>query len=400
MLRVVSSKEAFEIINDNLTDYVCKSEKVSLYDSLGRVISEEVISRENIPAFNRSTVDGYAMKASDTYGCGESIPAQLDIVGEILMGESASVPINESQCIKISTGGMLPVGADSVVMVEHTDSSFDSLCLAYKAVSPFENVTRKGDDIKEGDIVLRKGTVITSRETGVLASLGINEVSVAVKPHIGIISTGDEIVPIEGEIALGKVRDINTHILSALMREKGCECTEYGIIKDRYEDIHNAVVRAVSENDIVLISGGSSAGTRDMTSQIISSLGEVYAHGIAIKPGKPTIIGKIDGKAVFGLPGHPAASYFVCLRFIVPLVNILLNRNEKERTLKAKLTQNISSNHGREEIVCVKLTDCGAEPVFGKSGVISLLSESDGYIIIDRNREGLKSGEEVEIHLF
>ncbi len=400
MLKVVSGEEAFEIIKEKFVSPQSKTEKVSLYASLGRVIAEDIISRENIPAFNRSTVDGYAVKASDTYGCGESIPAQLDIIGEILMGESADLSLKDGQCIKISTGGMLPEGADSVVMVEHTDNSFDSLCLIYKTVSPFENITRKGDDIKEGETVLKKGTVITSRETGILASLGINEVSVTLKPRVGIISTGDEIVPIESEITLGKIRDINTHILSALMREKGCECKEYGIVKDSREDIYNTVVKAVKENDIILISGGSSAGTRDMTAEIISSLGEVYIHGIAVKPGKPTIIGKIDGKAVFGLPGHPAASYFVCLRFIVPLVNALVCRKGEERTLKANISQNISSNHGREEIVCVKLTDRGAEPVFGKSGVISLLTESDGYIIIDRNLEGLKTGETVEIHLF
>ncbi len=400
MLKVVSSGEALEIINEKFASAECETEIVGLYASLGRVLAEDIISRENIPAFNRSTVDGYAVKASDTYGCGESIPAQLDIIGEILMGESATVPIKDGQCIKISTGGMLSEGADSVVMVEHTDNSFDSLCLIYKTVSPFENVTRKGDDIKEGETVLKKGTVITSRETGVLASLGIKEVSVIRKPRVGIISTGDEIVPIESEITLGKIRDVNSHILSALMREKGCECKEYGIIKDSREDIYNTVVEAVKENDIILISGGSSAGTRDMTADIISSLGEVYVHGIAVKPGKPTIIGKIDGKAVFGLPGHPAASYFVCLRFIIPLVDSLLCRKTKERKVKARLLQNISSNHGREEIVCVRLTDEGAKPVFGKSGVISLLSDSDGYIIIDRNREGVKYGETVEIHLF
>ncbi len=400
MLKVVSGDEAFEIINNSFKSDNTEAEKISLYSALGRVLAEDIISSENIPAFNRSTVDGYAVKASDTYGCGESIPAQLEIVGEILMGEEATQILCDGQCIKISTGGMLPEGADSVVMVEHTDCSFDSLCLIYKSVSPFENVTRKGDDIKDGETVLMRGTVITSRETGILAALGINEVSVTVKPRVGIISTGDEIVPIESEISFGKIRDINSHILSALMREKGCVCKEYGIIKDNREEIYNAVVKAVSENDIILISGGSSAGTRDMTADIISSLGEVFAHGIAIKPGKPTIIGKIDGKAVFGLPGHPSASYFVCLRFIVPLVERLLCRKTEERTVRAILSQNISSNHGREEIICVKNEGETAIPVFGKSGVISLLSESDGYIIIDRNREGLKSGEAVEIHLF
>lgn len=400
MLKVVSAQEALQIIEEKFNHSDSETEKVSLYHSLGRVVSQDILSSENIPAFNRSTVDGYAVKASDTYGCGESIPAQLEIIGEILMGEEATQKIAEGQCIKISTGGMLPQGSDSVVMVEHTDNSFDSLCLVYKTVSPFENVTKKGDDITEGQTVLSKGTEITSRETGILASLGITEIPVREKLRVGIISTGDEIVPVDSEITFGKIRDINSHILSSLMTEHGCITKEYGIVKDRYEDIHSAVVKAVKENDIILISGGSSAGARDMTADIISSLGEVYVHGIALKPGKPTIIGKIDNKAVFGLPGHPLASYFVCLRFIVPLADSLLCRKSKEKYTESVITQNISSNHGREEIICVKLTPKGAEPIFSKSGVISVLSQSDGYIIIDRNREGLRSGEKVKVHLF
>lgn len=400
MLKVVSSEKALEIIKESFALVRTDREKVSLPLSLGRVLSEDVIANESIPAFNRSTVDGYAVRSSDTFGCGESIPSQLEIIGEVLMGKKADMKISEGECVKISTGGMLPEGADSVVMVEYTDSSFDPLCLVYKTVSPYENVTKKGDDIKENIAVIKKGTVITSRETGILASLGINEIFVASKPKVGIISTGDEIVPINSEVSFGKIRDINSHILSALMKENGCESREYGIVKDNREQIHKAVEAAVKENDIVLISGGSSAGTRDMTVDIISSMGEIYLHGIAIKPGKPTIVGKIDGKAVFGLPGHPAASYFAALRFIKPLIDMIFDRKSKERTLKAKLTCNISSNHGREEIVCVKITDRGIEPVFRKSGVISLLAESDGYIIIERNKEGLKAEETVEVHLF
>lgn len=400
MLRVVSPEETTKIIKESFSSLKMKAEQVSLTDALGRVLAQDVIARENIPDFNRSTVDGYAVRAADTFGCSESTPSQLDIIGEILMGESADVTLREGQCIRISTGGMLPEGADSVVMVEYTDSVFDPLCLIYKAVSPYENVTKKGDDISEGALVLKKGTTLTSREVGILAALGISSVSVFERPRVAVISTGDEIVPIDSEASFGKIRDINSHILSALVREKGCQSKEYGIIKDSREAILKTIKTAVSENDIVLISGGSSAGARDMTADIISALGEVYLHGIAMKPGKPTIVGKIDGKAVFGLPGHPAASYFVSLRFICPLIDMLLCRQSKERVVSARLTCNISSNHGREEMVCVRLTGEGAEPIFRKSGVISLLSESDGYIIIERNREGMQAREIVDVHLF
>lgn len=400
MLKVVTVENALEIIGREFSEVKLPSETVALSDSLGRILCEDIVSGENIPAFDRSTVDGFALKAKDTFGSSENSPCQLSILGEILMGEKAEGTLCDGECVRISTGGMLPQGADSVVMVEHTDCSFEDFVLIMKAVSPFENVTRKGDDIKENDAALRKGSVITSRQTGILASLGKAEVKVYARPRVGIISTGDEIVPIESESVFGKIRDVNSHILSALMRELGCESKEYGIIPDDYSKIYETTKRAVSENDIVLISGGSSAGVRDMTAGIIKELGELYFHGISMKPGKPTIFGKVQNKAVFGLPGHPAAAYFVALRLVKHLINIMLRRNNSKKNISGVLLQNISSNHGREEIVCVKLTPEGVQPVFAKSGIISLLSSSDGYIIIDRNTEGLKKGDKVQVILF
>lgn len=400
MLKVVTTKDALEIIKTQFDCLKTEKESVSISNCLGRILFEDVISNENIPAFNRSTVDGYALKASNTFGSSESSPAQLRVVGEVFMGKKAEIELGEDECVKISTGGMLPSSANSVVMVENTDCSFPEYCLVQKAVSPFENVIKKGDDIKEKDIVLKKGTTITSREIGILAALGINRISVAKKIRVGIISTGDEIVPIDSQIQFGKIRDINTHILSSLMKELGCDSTEYGIIKDDYDSILTELKIAVNENDIVLISGGSSAGIRDMTADIISSLGKVYFHGIAIKPGKPTILGKVQNTVVFGLPGHPMAAYFVSLRFVKSLIDTILCKESTEKIFYGQLTQNISSNHGREEIVCVKIIGNKVQPYFGKSGGISLLSKSDGYIIIDRNLEGLKQGDEVQVFLF
>ena len=399
MLKVVTTDEALNIIGEKIN--ITKSaETVSLTQSLGRVLYEDAVSGENIPGFDRSTVDGFAVKASDTYGSSETSPGQLEIIGEILMGEKSEFEITDGQCVRISTGGMLPEGADSALMVEHSDSSLEPYCLCMKTVSPYENVTRKGDDVRAGDVLFRKGTVITSREIGVLASVGISKIQVSEKVRVGIISTGDEIVPIESESVFGKIRDVNSHILSALMRELGCEAKEYGIVPDNYESICKAIKKACDENDIVLISGGSSAGARDMTAAAIEKYGEVYLHGIAMKPGKPTIVGNIDGKAIFGLPGHPAAAYFVALRLVRPLIDSALCRKDSSRTLQGNLVQNISSNHGREEIVCVRLCGEGVEPVFGKSGIVSMLSQCDGYIIIPRNQEGLRAGDQVTIYLF
>ena len=400
MLKVVSLEEAESAILESELSFSLQSEAVQLCDCTGRVLSEDVYSQENIPAFDRSTVDGFAVKASDTYGASESIPAQLTVKGEILMGEEVRLNLGEGECIRISTGGMLPDGADAVVMVEDTDCSFDGFCLLFKSVSPFGNVTRKGDDMKQGQLILKKGTVLSSKHIGVLAALGINEVKAAKKIKVGIISTGDELVPVEEKLTAGKIRDINTHLLASLVSEAGCESKSYGIIGDSFEEIYSAVEKASEENDIVLISGGSSAGVKDMTVKVISKLGRVDFHGIALKPGKPTIYGTVKGKAVFGLPGNPAAAYYVTLLTLTPLIHKLYGTVNSKRTVKAKISRNISSNHGRTEILSVKLEGNTVHPVYAKSAFVGSLCESDGYIIIPRNSEGLRENEDVTVHLF
>ncbi len=399
MLNVVSLKEAEKIISENRLSFVAEPENVKLSECLGRILYEDIYSAENIPAFNRSTVDGFAVKATDTYGASESIPAQLTVKGEILMGEEAKISLCDGECIRISTGGMLPEGADAVVMVENTDCTFDDFCLCFKAVSPFENVTRKGDDLKEKSLILTKGTVLSAKHTGVLAALGIGTVKVAKKIRVGIVSTGDELVEIEEKLTVGKIRDINTHLLMSLITEMGCVAESYGIIGDSFQEIYSAVKKSAEENDIVLISGGSSAGVKDMTVKVISELGKVHFHGIALKPGKPTIYGTVDGKAVFGLPGNPAAAYYVTLLTVKPLIERLYEEKKKHRTVCAKISRNISSNHGREEVISVKLKDGKAEPLYAKSAFVGTLAESDGYIIIERDREGLKENEEVTVYI-
>lgn len=400
MLNVISTEKAIETVQNSVkTDFI-KTETVSLTACPGRKTAKDIVSGEFIPPFSRSTVDGFAVSASDTYGSSESIPAMLTLKGEILMGENADTKIEKGECMKISTGGMLPKGADSVVMLEHTQSDFDGLCLVFKAVGPFENVTKKGDDITPGKTVIKKGTVLSSKHIGILASLGITEIECVKKPVVSVISTGDELIPITDKPTGGKIRNINSAMLKALLTENGCDVIDFGIIKDSKNLLEEALKKAAEQSDVVLISGGSSAGARDLTAEIISENGSLFFHGISMKPGKPTIFGNCFKKPVFGLPGHPTAAYFVSVRIVLPLLEKLGAVTKASKTETAVLSCNLPSNNGREEIVCVRLENGKANPIFGKSGIVSLLSESGGYVIIGRNCEGLKTGEAVTVRLF
>mgnify|MGYP003309198510 FL=1 len=400
MLNVVSMEEATRITQTEFSAYEIASEKLDICNCLGRVLAEDIISNENIPPFNRSTVDGYAVLSSDTFGAGESMPSMLSLTGEILMGEQAVSTLSSGECIKISTGGMLPEGTDSVAMVEHTEQMIDGTCLVFKAVSPYQNVTKKGDDVKIGQKVINKGTKITSKHIGILCALGITEVECVKKIKVGIISSGDEIVPVEESVPLGKIRDINSHFLASLIKENGYDAKEYGIVRDDFDELYCTLQKATDECDAVLISGGSSAGAKDMTAAVIDKNGEVFFHGIAVKPGKPTIFGKVKGKAVFGLPGHPAAAYLITKTVVMNLLRFCSKQENKPLTVSAEITESISSNHGREELIPVILKGLKAHPLFFKSGLVSLLSSADGFVIIPRNREGLFKDEKVTVYLF
>lgn len=400
MLNVVSMEDAVKITKTEFSSYEIGTEKLNISDCLGRVLAQDIVSTENIPPFDRSTVDGYAVLSSDTFGAGESIPSMLSLTGEILMGEEARDLVSSGECIKISTGGMLPKGADSVVMVEHTEQMIDGTCLIFKAVSPYQNVTKKGDDVKNGQTVINKGTRITSKHIGILCALGITEVECVRKLKVGIISSGDEIVHVEESVPLGKIRDINSHFLASLMKENGYEAIEYGIVKDDFDELYNTLQKAVDECDAVLISGGSSAGSKDMTAAVIDKNGTVFFHGIAVKPGKPTIFGRVNEKAVFGLPGHPAAAYLIAKTVVINLLDFCTKKEKKELTVTAEITESISSNHGREELIPVIFESGKAHPLFFKSGLVSLLSSADGFVIIPRNKEGLFKDEKVTVHLF
>ena len=398
MLNVISVENAVTL-SRSLARRVKRTERLPLSALPGRVAAEDVFCPEDVPGFARSTMDGYAVIAADVFGAGESSPADLTVTGEILMGEPAAMAITRGECAKIPTGGMLPAGADAVIPVEYTDPDFDT-CLVYRAVSPWENVVRAGDDAQKGGLLLAAGTRLTAADVGVLAAAGVTECAVFARPSVGILSTGNEVVPAEAPVPPGKVRDVNAHLLEALCRACGCETRRYGIVPDDETALTAALQKAAGENDLALLSGGSSAGEKDLTARVMAALGEVKAHGVAMKPGKPTVIGRIGGTPVFGLPGHPAACYFVTDVLVRPCIEALSGAPLPRRAVTAVISENVSSNHGREEYLCVSLRDGTATPVYGKSGVVSQLSAADGYIRVARDCEGLRRGETVTVFLF
>lgn len=399
MLEVVSSKIALERVLADTAGHT-ETESVSIFDAAGRISAEDIRSPEDLPPFPRSTVDGYAVRAADTYGCSESIPAMLLYEGEILMGEAPEKALKDGSCMKIPTGGELPEGADAVCMVEYSDDIGDEFRYLYRPVSVSENVLGKGDDCRIGETVLKKGERIRSKSIAILAALGISEICVYRPVKIGVISTGDELIPFTEKPEGAQIRDINSVMLAASARESGAEATCYPLVRDQEEDLTAAVRKALAENDLVCISGGSSAGEKDNTRKVLEKLGDLKFHGISIKPGKPTMFAAAGGKPVFGLPGHPQAAFFIFRLFVLPCIRKLLSENDLPRKKKLILSRNIPSNHGREEIVPVRIRGNEAEPIHSKSGVVSVLSYADGYLLIERDQEGLPKGSEAEVFLF
>lgn len=403
MLSVKTPAEVIEIINKNF-DAWQDSEDVSLLAALGRTLAEDIISDSFIPDFTRSTVDGFAVISNDTFGCSESIPSILSITETIKMGSMPQKTLQKACCAKIPTGGALPQNADAVVMLEYTEDYKDGSVGILKSVAPGSNVIYRGDDVKPGEVLLKKGHIISVHDIGSLAALGIRTVKVADKLKIGIISTGNELIPSNEKPKDGQIRNVNSDVLAAFALENNCKFIDFGIIKDEATLLSNVIDKALKECSIVLVSGGSSAGEKDYTANIIKSKGELLLHGIAIKPGKPTILGKVDNKAIFGLPGHPLASFFVAKIFVQALINKMLGLEKNIYSIKAILTENIASNHGRAQYGGVKLFKVDgtlyATPVHSKSGLITTIAQTEGYYVIDCECEGIKAGSEIEVFTY
>ena len=407
MLNVKTPSEVFDIIDRKFSsgcelglDLSSLFENVEVINAVGRVLHSDILANEDVPGFDRSTVDGYAVIASDTFGASESIPAILNVIGDVPMGASADFSVKSGSCVSISTGGDLPDGCNAVVMVEHTEDYGDGLVGIAKPIAPGNNVIFRGDDVTRNTKILSAGSVLTVHDVGILSALGYSDVVVCGRPIVGVISTGDELVSPSNVPKRGQVRDVNSPMLTAFINQIGGFAVDYGIVKDEEDLLRSAVLSATNDCDVVLVSGGSSAGMRDLTAKIISDEGELLLHGIAMKPGKPTILGTVNGKPIFGLPGHPVAAYFVTELFVRHLLMRMTGTNLVRQTTSAQLGEAISSNHGRAEYIAVRIADGVAVPVRGKSGLIASLAGVDGYITVPRDCEGLSKGEMVEVVYF
>ncbi len=406
-LDLVPPEAALQRLLSALPEFKPPRERLATEEALRRVTAVDIPSPEALPAFDRSTVDGYAVHAADTFGASDSLPAFLAVTAEVPMGAAPDFSIGRGQAALIHTGGMLPAGADAVVMLEHTQIAREQEIEVLRAAAVAENVLEKGEDVQPGEIVVPAGAILRPAEIGGLLALGITLVDVARRPLIGVLSSGDEVVPPDHSVQPGQVRDINSYALSALIEQAGGIARRYGILPDRAEPLENALRTALDECDAVVITAGSSASSRDLTSTAIKRMGApgVLVHGVNVRPGKPTILAVSDGKAVIGLPGNPVSALVIAGLFLTPVIRRLLGV-QKERgpyPLPAKLTTNLSSQAGRADYIPVRLVNSEqgllAEPIFFKSNLIFALARADGLARIPADANGLAAGELVEVQL-
>ena len=411
-LQLLPPGEALSLLKEALrtaqgANFQIPGEEVDIQDALGPVTVQAVAAPHSLPSFPRSTVDGFAVRAADTYGASEGLPAYLNVIGEVPMGATRELDHRPSECALIHTGGMLPKSADAVVMVEYTQSVRGGEIEILRAVAVSENVLNVGEDVSSGQVVIPAGVRLRPAEIGGLAALGITRVQVARRPRVGIISSGDEVVPVDTEIQPGQVRDVNAHSLSALVQDAGGEAVLFGIVRDDAEALETTAGKALETCDVVVITAGSSASTRDLTSTVINRLGEpgVLVHGVNVRPGKPTILALCNGKVMIGLPGNPVSALVIAMLFVIPVIQDLQGLpNERIKPfLTARLSLNLASQAGREDWIPVRVLSSEhgyqAEPVFGKSNLIFTLARADGLVRIPPDATGLSAGESVEVIL-
>ncbi|MFN7250504.1 MAG: gephyrin-like molybdotransferase Glp [Anaerobacillus sp.] len=398
--KVKTVEQTFALIED-LVKAVQDIEVIPLEQSLHRILAKDITATENVPSFPRSTVDGYAVRAKETFGSSETMPGFLNIAGSVKMGEEVTTPLKVGEAIYIPTGGMLPPNSDSVIMIEHCED-LAGLLNMYKQVAPGENVIQIGEDVKEGVVLIEKGTKLRPQELGAIAALGQTEVTVYKQLTIGYLSSGDEIVPYQTEsLKIGQVRDINALTITSLVQEWGAKAIYAGIVTDDFQEYQSRAKDLFEKVDCLVLSGGSSVGAKDYTTKVIESLGApgVFTHGISIKPGKPTILAIANQKPVIGLPGHPASAMIIFSLFAKKIIEKLSGEKAHNRLdrVQVRLTKNIHSSMGRTDYIRVKLIEedgqWWAEPIIGKSGLISTLVQSDAIVEITAEFEGARQGE-------
>ena len=408
-LDLIDSDEAFRRIGASTP---VSTESIDARESLGRVAAREVRSRDRVPDFFRSNMDGFAVRSADTSPASEESSVLLDIVGTVAMGEAPGFALAPGQAARISTGGMMPEGADAVVIVERTEEVAGERVAVRESVAPGASTVAAGEDLEAGEIVFSPGRRFKPGDVGALTGIGVSRVEVYRRPRVGVLATGDEIVEPEADLGPGQVRNVNEYLLAAFARREGAEVTDYGVVADDSEGLTSAVRRAADENDAVFVSGGSSKGNKDLTRSAISGVpgSEIVFHGVAIAPGKPTIFARNDDTVLMGLPGNPAAAAVVFTLFGAPLVRVI-GGEPLERILltrpavRARLAESVASTPGREDYIRARLEkNAGAlpsaVPLRGKSVAISTVARADGLVRIPRSSEGLDEGADVDVLLF
>ena len=405
LFTVHTPPDAWRVFLDHFSPQI-RTEPLPTMDALDRILAQDLHSSQDLPTFARSTVDGYAVAAADTYGASPGLPAFLDVAGEVPMGQAAAVRVGVGQAVLVHTGGMVPEGADAVVMVENTQRVDEASIEVMKPVAEGENVIQIGEDIGIGDWVLGSGHRLRPQDLGGLLALGITELTVAVPPRVAILSTGDEVVPPDRTPGPGQVRDINSYTLAALVRRAGGDPILGGIIPDKRTALEAAVAQAAADADMVVLSAGSSVSYRDMSAEVIDGLGRpgVLVHGVSVRPGKPSILAVCDGVPVFGLPGNPVSAMVIFDLFVTPTIRLLLGASAPaQQQIQARLARNVASTTGREDYVQVQIEERDGElwavPVFGKSNLIYTLVHADGSIKIPLDSGGIRQGEWVTVRL-
>ncbi len=395
---LISLEEAKSLVEENIETIAVK-QTVPLSRCLHRVLAEEIISPLAIPPYDRAAMDGYAVKAEDSFGAGKFDPVELESVGNVHAGEVPESGVESGKCIQIATGAVMPEGADAVVKVEDTESEGNTIKI-FTPLYPGANVSKKGEDIDEDERVFQPGAYLTPSKVGVLAAIGRTEVKAYNTPTVSIIPTGDEVAPVGSELRPGQIFDINSHTLSSILRENGCSPSIEPIVEDTEEAVRSAL-ESVSDSDMIVLSGGSSAGERDVLEDVVSDMGEVIFHGVQIKPGKPTLFGRIGDTPLFGMPGYPTACLTNGYVFLVDAARKMARLPPKmEMKRRMPLAKKFPARLGRDQFLTVQIRDGEAYPVFKESGTITSIAYADGWIRIPSNVDLLEKGTEVEVRLF
>lgn len=395
---LVSLEEALERVLSRVGP-VDRTETVPIDEALDRILAKDIEASMDVPGFERSAMDGYAVRAEDTYGATDMEPLRLRTIGTVHAGEVPSGTVGKGECMYAATGAMRPEGSDAVVMIEYTEEVDDEVMIR-RAVHPGENVSRRGADILEGAIPLRAGARLGASRIGTAAALGMMELEVYARPVVAIAGTGNEVCPLGEELGPGQVYDINTHTISAAVRNLGGTALVLGLVKDSHEALTEALDKAIEMADIAVFTGGSSVGERDLLVDVFGQRGEVLFHGVQVKPGKPVLAADCGGKLALGLPGYPTSCLSSGMLFLEPVMAKMGRRPEATPVaVEARLSRRVVSTIGRTQFLTVRLEDGTAHPAFKESGAITSMAEADGYVIIPSNVDLIDQGEQVKVHM-